>query len=126
MKTGNRRVLGGVLVVGALMALLTLRGPGEPVTVVIPAGSTLPQVASILEDHGVVGSARLFHVYARVRRADRRLKAGTYQLKTGSSMASALRRITRGEVVTVALSIPEGFAIWQMAPRIAEVTGIPD
>lgn len=126
MKARNRRVLGGVLLVGALVALFTLRSPGEPVTVVIPAGSTLPQVASILEDHDVVGSARLFHVYARVRRADRRLKAGTYQLETGSSMASALRRITRGEVVTVALSIPEGFAIWQMAPRIAQVTGIPD
>ncbi|NNL29676.1 MAG: endolytic transglycosylase MltG, partial [Gemmatimonadetes bacterium] len=126
MKTVNRRVLAGVVVVAALLAVVTLRGPGEPVTVVIPAGASLPQVASILEDHGVVGNARFFHVYVRARRADRRLKAGTYQLETGSSMASALRRITRGEVVTVALSIPEGFAIWQMAPRIAEVTGMRD
>ena len=125
MKTMNRRVLAVVLVVAAGLALMAIRPAGEPVTVEIPAGSTLPQVAQILEDHGVVGNARLFHLYVRARRADRKLKAGTYQLETGSSMRSALRRITRGEVVTVALAIPEGFAIWQMAPRIGAITSIP-
>lgn len=124
MKKVDRRVLAAVLAVGALLALFALRGPGDPVTVEIPAGATLPEVAEILEDHGVVGNARLFHLYVRARRADRELKAGTYQLETGSSMRSALRRITRGEVVTVTLAIPEGFAIWQMAPRIAAVTGM--
>jgi len=120
----DRRVLAGVLVVGAILAFMAVRGPGVPVTVEIPAGSTLPEVATILEDHGVVGNARLFHLYARARGAGRKLKAGTYQLETGSSMRSALRRITRGEVMTVPLAVPEGFAIWQMAPRIAAVTGM--
>lgn len=124
MKKIDRRVLAAVLVAGAFLAVLAVRGPGEPVTVEIPSGARLPEVAAILEDHGVVGNARLFHLYVRALRADRDLKAGTYQLETGSSMASALRRITRGEVMTVALSIPEGFAIWQMAPRIAAITGM--
>lgn len=126
MKRIHRRVLAGAVVVGAALALFAVGGPGEPVTVEIPPGSTLPEIAVILEDHGVVGNAMLFHVYARARRAGRQLKAGTYQLETGSSMRSALRRITRGEVVTVALAIPEGFTIRQMAPRIAEVTGMRD
>ncbi len=38
-------------------------------------------------------------------------------------MRSVLRKLTRGEVMTVALTIPEGFSVRQMAPRIAEVTG---
>jgi len=126
VKSMRRRALVGALVFGALLVVFAGGGPGEPVTVVIPDGATLPEVATILEDRGVVGSARLFHIYVRARRADRRLKAGTYRLETGSSMTSTLRRITRGEVVTVALSIPEGFAIWQMAPRIAEVTGMTE
>ena len=124
MKDRNRRLLALAMALGAALAFLTIRGPGEPVTVEIPAGSTLPEVARILEDHGVVGNARLFHLYVRARRADRGLKAGTYQMETGSSMRSVLRRITRGEVQTVALTIPEGFTLAQMAPRIAAITGL--
>ena len=56
-------------------------------------------------------------------RADRSLKAGTYDLETGSSWRVALRRVTRGEVVTIPVTIPEGFQISQMAAPIAEITG---
>jgi UPF0755 protein len=57
-----------------------------------------------------------------VRRADRELKAGTYTMRTGSSVRTALRRLTRGEVQTLALTVPEGFQLSQIAPRIAEIT----
>lgn len=120
-----RRVLVGValfVIVGVGTVLLATRGEGPPVRVEIPAGATLPQVAEILEEHDVVGSARLFHVYARLRRSDRQLKAGTYLMPTESSVHAALRRLTRGEVETVALTIPEGFQLRQIAPRIAGIT----
>lgn len=122
----DRRVLAAALFVGAALALVAIRVPGAPVTIEIPEGSTLPQIARILEEHDVIGDARLFHLYARARRADRHLKAGTYQIPTGSSMRSALRRITRGEVQAVALTIPEGFTIDQIAPRIADLTRRPE
>lgn len=125
-RIGRRLVVVAAFAVAALLAFSLFRSPGEPVTVEIPRGSTLPEIARILEEHEVVGSARLFHLYARARRADRSLKSGTYVLATGSSMRSALRRITRGEVQAVAVTIPEGFTTWQMAPRIAEVTGVAE
>ena len=56
-----------------LLAVLFLMGSGpegESVVVEIPSGSSSPQVAEILEDNGVVRSARTFHVYARLRGAD--------------------------------------------------------
>ena len=96
---------------------------GDSVIVEIPAGATSRVVADILVANDVVNSSGLFHLYVRIRRADRRLKAGTYRLSTGSSMRSALRSLSRGEVETVAMTIPEGFRVRQMAPRIAEVTG---
>lgn len=127
MRRPGRRTLLTALVIGLVaVGYLVVSGPGEPVTVEIPAGATLPEVADILADHDVVGSARLFHVYARVMRADRELKAGTYRLETGSSVRSALRALTRGEVVTVPLVVPEGFTIRQMAPRIAGLTGMAE
>jgi UPF0755 protein len=112
-----------LIAVGVVALVFLLTGQqGPAVTVEIPTGSTLPQVAEILEAHDVVGSATLFRVYARVRRADRELKAGTYTMRTGSSVRTALRRLTRGEVQTLALTVPEGFQLSQIAPRIAEIT----
>ncbi|MDA1103720.1 MAG: endolytic transglycosylase MltG [Gemmatimonadetes bacterium] len=116
------------LVIGGLLAVwvgfVITGGEGESVQVTIPAGSTLPAVSEILEAHDVIGSATLFQLYTRARRGDRKLKAGTYQLATRTSMRDVLTRLTRGEVMTVAMTIPEGFQLQQMAQRIAEVTGL--
>ncbi len=112
----------GLIVLTVLLAVVS-GGPGEPVLVEIPAGAGSPRIAEILEEHDVVGSAALFHLYVRVRRADRDLKAGTYRLETGSSMGRALRSLRLGTVETVPLTIPEGFQVAEMAPRIAEITG---
>jgi UPF0755 protein len=107
----------------ALLAILGSGDEGPRVPVTIPAGATLTEVSEVLASQGVIRSPGLFQLYARVRRADRKLKAGNYQLTVGSSMASALRSLTRGAVETLAITIPEGFQLQQMAPRIAEITG---
>jgi UPF0755 protein len=97
-------------------------GSGEPVLVEIPSGAGSQRIAGILEDQDVIGSASLFHVYVRLRGADRELRAGTYRFETGSSMGQALRTLRSGTVQTLALTIPEGFQVADMAPRIAEIT----
>jgi peptidoglycan lytic transglycosylase G len=117
-----RLVIGGVVLVGIVFYRINLYG-GEPIRVEIPSGATSPVIAEILESHDVIGSARLFHVYVRMRGVDRGLKAGVYEMETRSSMRSALRQLSRGEVETVAVTVPEGLAIWQLAPRILPVTG---
>jgi UPF0755 protein len=47
-------------------------------------------------------------------------------LETGSSMRRALRSLRLGTVQTVAVTIPEGFQVAEMAPRIAEISGAPE
>jgi UPF0755 protein len=98
--------------------------PGAPAQVTVPAGATLSAVADSLAARGVIRGRTLFKLYARARGADRKIKAGRYELATGASWASTLGRITRGEVVTEAMTIPEGFTLAQMAPRIAEATNM--
>jgi len=117
-----RLVMGGAMLVGIVFYRVNLFG-GEPVQVEIPSGATSPRVAEILESHDVIGNARLFHLYVRILRADRGLKAGVYEMETRSSMRSALGQLSRGEVETVAVTIPEGLAIWQLAPRLLKLTG---
>lgn len=122
MSNRTRLKVGGAAL-AVVVAVVFLGGrPGDPVRVVVPPGATLSSVADSLSARDVIHFPTLFKAYARLRRAERKLKAGTYDLETGSSWRVALRRVTRGEMVTVPLTIPEGFRLAQMVDRIAEVS----
>lgn len=123
MTRRRRAAVAAAAVVGLLAIGWALTRPGEPVTVVIPRGATLDEVTDSLASAGVIRAPGLFEVYVRARRAQRRLKAGVYEMPTGSSWRSALAQVTRGRVVTERLTIPEGFRLTQIAPRIAAISG---
>lgn len=124
--SGRRRWLVGAALLGTLAVVWAATRPGDPVTVVIPRGATLDVVIDSLDAHDVVRAPSLFYAYVRARRAERRLRAGTYVMPTGSSWRNVLSRLTRGEVVTERLTIPEGFRLAQIAPGIAELTGVDE
>jgi len=96
---------------------------GPVVEMVVPQGATFAQVIDSLMAREIISSPTAFKIYARVKGADRGVKAGRYALTTGGSWSSTLERLTRGSVVTVPMTIPEGFRLAQMVPRIAEITG---
>ena len=121
--TYRRRAGVGAVALALAGMFWAVSRPGAPVRLVVPAGATLPDVADSLSSRGVIRNPALFRIYARLRRADRKLKAGTYDLETGTSWRVVLRQVTRGEVVTVPMTIPEGFRLSQMAGPIAEITG---
>jgi len=107
-----------------LIAAATWR-PGDPITVVVPEGATLTEVADTLSERGVIRARPFFVAFARALRADRAIKAGPYVMRERSSWITALGTLTRGEVVTEPLVIPEGLTLAQIAPRIAELSGAP-
>jgi len=98
--------------------------PGPPVDITVPDGATLGQVADTLVARGVIGSRRVFIAYARLRGDDRRIKAGRYRLARSSRWRDVLSDLTAGHVVTVTLTVPEGFRLTRIAPRIAALTGL--
>lgn len=98
---------------------------GPAVELSVPVGAGFSEVLDTLEDRGVVRRAGLFSLYARLRGADTEVRAGRYTLRQGGSWNEILGTLTRGEVMTMAMTIPEGFTLRQMAPRIAQVSGVP-
>lgn len=117
-----RRSLTGVALV---LATSGCGSPGgDPVEVVIPAGASFAVVRDSLASRGVVTTPRLFQLYARLRGDDRNVKSGRYALTKGAPWADVLDALTAGRVVTVPMTIPEGFRISQIAPRIAEISGV--
>lgn len=78
-------------------------------------GQSFRKFAGELEKAGTISSARMFVIYARLRGADARVKAGSYQLSDGLSPAEILRRMVAGEVFAYRFAVPEGYSIYQVA-----------
>jgi UPF0755 protein len=124
-------VLGLVLVLGGLGARALIYGPETApdipaVQVSIPTGASFREVVDTLDARGLVRRPGLFRIYARLKGSDHQVRAGPYSFPRPSSWARLLRDLTEGRVLTETLTVPEGFTLRQMAPRIASITGIPE
>ncbi|HEY6828374.1 MAG TPA: endolytic transglycosylase MltG [Gemmatimonadaceae bacterium] len=101
-------------------------GSGAPVRVTIPQGANLRVAADSLSRAGVVAYPRLFRIYASMRRGDRGIRAGTYMLRPHEGWGTVLDALRRGKGLVHVVTIPEGYAISQIAPLLATKLGQPE
>jgi uncharacterized YceG family protein len=97
---------------------------GEAVRVTIPQGSSLSQIADILEEEGVVENAGFFQLRARIEGHSSDLRPGSYALKKDMSFTAALDALQAGvppDVVQVA--IPEGLSRREIRPLTEGLRG---
>lgn len=99
-------------------------GDDTPVRITVPAGATFREIVDTLEARGLVKKTRAFRAYARIKGEDTRVKAGAYAFRPGTSWSDLLHALTTGTVLTETLVVPEGFRLTQIAPRVAEITGL--
>lgn len=115
--------------VGAALALTTssaCSGPrGAQVRVIVPLHSNLRVAAESLARVGLVGSPRLFRMYALFRHGDRTIKAGTYLLRRGTGWNDILEALRAGRGIVVTITIPEGFSLTQIVPLLAAKLALP-
>ena len=78
-------------------------------------GSSIGKMAAELEAKKIISSARLFTLYTRLRGADARLKAGTYQFNDGMKPAEIVDKMVAGDVYQRLFALPEGYSIYQAA-----------
>ncbi len=99
--------------------------PGvEPVQITVPSGASFRQVVDTLETRGLVGNPLFFRIYARLKGAETQIRSGAYSMVPGIAWSVILRDLTEGRVLTRTMTIPEGFRLTQIAPRIGEITGL--
>jgi UPF0755 protein len=105
----------GLALLVALAGVWTYAGPGpkakagEATVVVLERGSGVAQIGATLQDAGVISSAGLFALAARLTGAASQLKAGEYEIASGASMARVLTELREGKVVRHTVTIPEGW-----------------
>lgn len=114
-----------VAVVLVLFAAACGTSAGPPERVTIPRGATFRVAAESLAAHGLVGNARLFGVYAKVRGRDRSMRYGTYLLSRGAGWNELLENLRRGRGIVHTVTIPEGFGLSQIVPLLEEALEVP-
>ena len=80
----------------------------------VQQGSTLREVVYALEQKGLIKNRTLFLICARLMGHSKRIKAGEYLLNAAMSPISILGILSRGEILTYAITIPEGLNIRQI------------
>ena len=108
-----------VLAAGAAAWLIfTPYGPETETFVDVAPGSSAVRIGRQLEAAGVVRSRYAFDLVRWMRHGT--LHAGMYRFDHPAPVAEVYGRIARGDVFTIALTVPEGANIFAIAARVQE------
>jgi len=93
---------------------------GQAQVLVVKEGWTLREVAEELEKRDIITHKTIFMFWARVKGYGRSLRAGEYRLSSGMSPIRIMEKLARGEIITHAVTIPEGFTKEQIGALLEE------
>ncbi len=102
----------------AAWLVLTPYGPDSETFVDIAPGSSAVRIGRQLEAAGLVRSRYAFDLVRWYRHGT--LHAGTYRFDQEAPVTEVYARIARGDVFTIALTVPEGASIFEIAARVEQ------
>jgi UPF0755 protein len=107
---------------------------GQETTIVtLPSGAGVSAIAATLKSAGVIRSTDMFKAAATLTGADRKLRAGEYEVPSKASLRSVIVLLVEGRVVRHYVTLPEGWSSVQAVDilnrqpiLIGTVDGTPD
>ena len=85
----------------------------------VAPGEAFDALISRLKDQGLIGKPYRFKIWARIKGADKKLKAGEYHLSASMTPNDILDVLVNGKAYLHPLTIPEGFNLKQIAAEVA-------
>ena len=92
--------------------------------IIIPKGSGLSEIASLLRDNGVLKSKYPFILGAKILGLSGRLKAGEYGFSKVVRPAMVLETLTAGRTLVRHITIPEGLTSKEIVKLLKEENGL--
>lgn len=83
---------------------------GEATVVTLPSGAGVSTIAARLKEAGVIRSTDMFKAAASLTGADRKLRAGEYEVPSRASLRKVLALLVDGKVVRHYVTLPEGWS----------------
>ena len=112
---------GGTFVYWAQQPITT---DGEAIPFTITPGSGAHAAGQQIADAGVPIVPILFNVLARIEGKTSKIKAGSYELKPGTTPQRLITQLARGEFAQESLTIIEGWTFKQMRQAMANHPGL--
>lgn len=99
-------------------------GKGHQVMVKIPAGSTVREIADILDDEGIIDHPMIFRFWEKLGR-DNVFQQGGHLVGKGQSYGNIIKKLTStpdvGAYETVTVVIPEGYEARMIAKKLSDM-----
>jgi UPF0755 protein len=95
-----------------------------PVAFTIKPGSGVRSTSAQLREHGIPVQPVLFEILARATGKSAKIKAGSYEMKPGTTPAVLIDQLVRGEFAQESIAIIEGWTFKQMRLAIASNKGL--
>ncbi|HRY30613.1 MAG TPA: endolytic transglycosylase MltG [Elusimicrobiota bacterium] len=116
---GRKVLLAGLVVaVGAVLWINSAPATSHDEFFSVPSGASASRVTALLAESGQIRSRRWFLWLVGFRKAAGRLRAGVYEIERGQSAWGILENFLRGNTRRIRVTVPEGFASWQIAERL--------
>lgn len=84
----------------------------------ISEGMTFRDVSQKLIEAKLINHTLPLRIWARVKKADRKVQVGRYQFSEGRSAYWIIDDLVNGRALKAKVVIPEGFSSWQIAERL--------
>ncbi len=88
----------------------------------IPSGTSASDVASILQNAGVISDGDAFLARAKALGLDSQFQAGTYTFSSGMTLDEVIQAVASGDFGTYGLTIPEGYKLSDIASAVESAT----
>jgi len=96
-------------------------GPlGSNAYVLVRDGAGLGEIATLLQRRNIIENATIFRLGVSAYGSDNSLKAGEYEIKSGSSMRDVMNLLRSGKSILHSVTIAEGLTVEQIFERLAE------
>jgi len=115
----------GALLLGGMAWMwqqLYAKNPVSEVSLVVSSGASSHGIANSLQKQGVIDSAWLFRLAARLAGTATQIKAGEYVFSGDMSVVDILDKLVAGDVKLHRVTIPEGLRTQVMLQMLAEHT----
>jgi len=116
-------VILGVLLIGIIVACVSLSSKSGKVTITIPEGASSRKIAEILKENDVIESKYLFLINLKFSDYNGKLHFGTFQLDKSDSYGEIIETLAAGgaKKETVTITIPEGYSVEQIKATVVEM-----
>jgi UPF0755 protein len=107
-------------------ATTSVNPPTAAATIDIPKGAGFLGITEILNNAGLVQNRPFFWALALVKKANRHIRAGEYELTGAMSPREILDKLVRGQIKDYPVTLPEDITVSEVARRLSAFKLIND